>query len=253
MSRISISDFIPPIIPRVLGYIDRTILSKNVRWPPFDQVPKDIEAKLVLDVGANVGDVTLAALKTYSGCRVICFEPVDATFEVLKQRLAPYADRVTIFREALSSKNGQSEINITNFHGANSIMTQSKMHLSLNPHIREIGKQKISLARLDDISKQFPDQKIDIMKIDVEGHEYDVIMGGRDFISSNVDTIIAETSLMRDSSWERQSIVDVFSLLGEMGFRLINAFDLNYAKNSNLMCVQMDCVFRHVSKLDLSK
>jgi len=249
MSRISIADFIPPIIPRVIRYIDRSIFSNNVRLHPFDQVPKSIAAKLVLDIGANIGDVTIAALKTYSGCHVVCFEPVDATFEILDKRLAPYADRVTIFREALSSVNGESEINITNFHGANSISAQSQMHSSLNPHVREIGKQKISLARLDDIAQQFPDQQIDIMKIDVEGHEYDVINGGRNFIQNNVDTIIVEASLMRDSSWEQQSVVDVFSLLSDMGFRLVNVFDLNYAENSSLMCVQMDCVFRHKSKL----
>ena len=248
MIAISIKDFIPPIISRVWRHIDRSI-SANVRWHPFDQVPKNVQPKLILDIGANVGDVTLAALKTYSNCQVICFEPVDSTFEILKQRIVPYADRVTIFREALSSKNEESEINITSFHGANSIEPQSLMHSTLNPEVKEVGKQRISMVRLDDISKLFPNRKVDIMKIDVEGHEYDVICGGKNFIQKNVDTIIVEASLMRDTSWERQSFVEMFSLLGEMGFRLINVFDLNYAENSNLMCVQMDCVFRHKSKL----
>lgn len=249
MGRVSITDFIPPILPRAIRYIIRSISSNNGPHP-FDQVPKNIEAKLVLDVGANVGDVTLAALKTYPGCRVICFEPVNTTLEILERRLAPYADRVTIYKEALSSVNGGSEINITSFHGANSISAQSQMHSALCPNVREIGKQRISLVRLDDFAAlRFPDQKIDIMKIDVEGHEYDVILGGKNFIQNNVDTIIVEASLMRDLSWERQSIVDVFTLLSEMGFRWINAFDLHYAENSNLMCVQMDCVFRHKSKL----
>lgn len=251
MSRISVTDFIPPIIPRLIRYIDRSILSTNAKLHPFDQVPKNIQAKLIIDVGANVGDVTLAALKTYPECRVICFEPVNTTFEILEKRLIPYANRVTIHREALSNVNGESEINITSFHGANSIEPQSSMHSTLNPHVKEVGKQRISLARLDDIAKQFPSPKVDIMKIDVEGHELDVISGGRAFIQDNVDTIIVEASLMRDPSWEKQSFVNMFSLLGEMGFRLVNVFDLNYAENSNLMCVQMDCVFRHKSKLIL--
>ena len=249
MRRISIADFIPPIIPKAIRYIDRSIFSTNVKLHPFDQVPETIEAKLVLDVGANVGDVTLAALRSYPECRVICFEPVNATFEILKTRLSSYGDRVTIYKKALSSVNGESEINITSFHGANSILAQSKMHSALNPHVREIGKERIALVRLDDIGQQFPDKKIDIMKIDVEGHEYDVINGGKHFIQDNVDTIIVEASLMRDLSWDSQSIVGVFSLLSEMGFRWVNVFDLHYAENSDLMCVQMDCVFRHKAKL----
>jgi FkbM family methyltransferase len=247
MSHVSIKDFIPPIFPRAIRYFIRSITSNNGPHP-FDQVPKNIEAKLIMDVGANVGDVTIAALKTYPGCRVICFEPVNTTLEILEKRLEPYVDRVTIYKEALSSINGEGEINITSFHGANSISAQSKMHSELCTNVREIGKQAIKLVRLDDIAQRFADQKIDIMKIDVEGHEYDVILGGKHFIQNNVDTIIIEASLMRDLSWERQSIVDVFNLLSEMGFRWINAFDLHYAENSNLMCVQMDCVFRHKSK-----
>ena len=219
-------------------------------YHPFDQVPKSIKARLILDVGANVGDVTVAALKSYPECHVICFEPVNSTFNILEKRLKPYAHRVTVYNEALSSISGNTEINITSFHGANSLSPQSSMHSALNPQVREIGKETISMVRLDDIARSFPNKTIDIMKIDVEGHELDVIVGGKSFIQNNVDTIIVEASLMRDLSWDdNQSILEVFQLLSEMGFRLINVYDLHYAKNSSLMCVQMDCVFRHKSKL----
>jgi hypothetical protein len=120
MSHITVFDFIPPIFPRATRYLQR-ILSGNNGPHPFDQVPKDIDAKLIIDVGANVGDVTIAALKTYPKCRVICFEPVNSTSDILSARLASYGDRVTIYNEALSTTNGSGEINITSFHGANSI------------------------------------------------------------------------------------------------------------------------------------
>ena len=249
MGRIAINDFIPPIVLRAIRYVNRSMYASKIKLPPFDQVPGDIDPKWILDVGANIGDVSLAALKTYPGCQVICFEPVGETFETLKNRVAPYKDRIKLFNQALSDSNGVGEINITSFHGANSIAKQSRTHSRLNPHVSEIGKEKISLVRLDDVAHQFEGCKIDIMKIDVEGHEYEVIQGGVNFIKDNVDTIIIEASLMRYESWERQSIVDIFSLLSEMGFRLINVFDLHYAPNSKLMCAQMDCVFRHKSKL----
>lgn len=249
MGRIAINDFIPPIFLRAIRYANRSMYTSKIKLHPFDQVPCDIDPKWILDVGANIGDVSLAALKTYPGCQVICFEPVAATFEILSKRVAPYHDRVRLFNKALSNSNGVGEINITSFHGANSIARQSRTHSTLNPHVSEIGKEQISLVRLDDVCHEFGGSKIDIMKIDVEGHEHEVIQGGINFIRDNVDTIIIEASLMRDESWERQSVIDIFSLLHEMGFRLINVFDLHYAPNSKLMCVQMDCVFRHKSKL----
>lgn len=252
MAKITSTDFIPPIIGRVIRYITRMISSKP-RYHPFDQVPKNIEAKLIIDIGANIGDISINALKSYPNCKVICFEPVKATYEILERRLEPYTERVKLYREALSSKNGESEINITNFHGANSIEAQSKLHSTFNPHIKELKKQNITLARLDDISVSFPNQIVDIMKIDVEGHEYEVLSGGRKFIQNNVDTIMIEASFMRDSSWEKQSFFEIYTLLSEMGFRLINVYGLNYDTNSDLMCIQMDCVFRHKSKMQTIK
>ena len=244
MSSITLKDFIPPLLPRALRYIVRKI-SNNNGPHPFDCVPRNIQAKLIFDIGANVGDVTIAALKTYPECKVICFEPVNTTLKTLYKNTSQYRNRVTIYSEALSSINGDGHINITSFHGANSIESQSKLHSEICQNVKEIGKQAVTLVRLDDIAQRFNGQKIDIMKIDVEGHEYDVILGGKYFIKNNVDTIIVEASLMRDASLEKQSIIEVFSLLSEMGFRWINAFDLHHVENSSLMCIQMDCVFRN--------
>lgn len=248
MPRISISEFLPPIIPRLIKFAKRSI-SATVPRHPFDQVPSRLDAKVILDIGANVGDVALAALHTYPLSKVICFEPVQATRAVLEQRLRPFGERAVIFKEALSDTAGSAEINITSFHGANSISAQSSMHSTLNPHVKEVGKETISLVRLDEFAKINDFPNIDILKIDVEGHELEVLIGGKEFISTKVDTIIVEASLMRDSSLERQSVIEIFSLLNEMGFRLINIFDLHHVEDFPLMCIQMDCVFRHKSRL----
>lgn len=247
-------DFMPPIFFRIIKRIRRFLRPSGARYHPFDNVPMEIEAKWVLDVGANLGSIAEAALKSYPESRVICFEPVKGTFDLLAKRLSKYKDRVILFNKALSDRNGEGEINITSFHGANSIEEQSQFHKDLNPHVFQVSKETISLVRLDDLKGELGGHRIDIMKIDVEGHELNVLRGGADFIKSNVDTLIVEMSLMRDESWENQSFVEIFSLLHSLGFRLVNLFDLHYDDNQNqkrnLMCVQVDCVFRHISKLN---
>lgn len=237
--------FIPPIIPMVLR--------KANQHHPFENLPKRMDVKWVLDVGANKGDIALAALKSYPGSKVICFEPVHSTFEMLKKNLAAYGDRTYLFEQALSDSNGEGEINLTSFHGANSVLPQSGFHKMLNPHIKESGKEKISLARLDDASFQFPTKEIDIMKIDVEGYELNVLRGGEAFIRDHVDTIIIEASFMRDQSWETQGAMQIFFELERLGFRLINIFDIYKSENTEMMLAQMDCVFRHKSKLSLDR
>lgn len=261
MGKVGIVDFVPPIFVRVIGWLgryfrDETKLdaSADVRYPPFDSVPSDIDVKWVLDIGANVGNVSKAALQSYPECNVICFEPVQETFAVLKKKLDPYSKRVHMYNIALSDHSGKGTINLTNFDGANSIMPQADFHKNFNPHVQEVGSEEITLVTLDEFSGNLPAQYIDIMKIDVEGYELAVLNGGAKFIEHNVDTIIIEIALMRDASWDRQGIFDIFHILNKMGFRLINIIDLCHVHgDSNMMLVQMDCIFRKKDKLSMPK
>lgn len=242
---ISLADFLPPVAEKIWQKIP---FGKS-KFHPFDAIPSDIKPTVILDVGANEGRVAEAALRTYPHCQVICFEPVAGTFLALQKRLARYGDRVVYFNEALSDVNSRAEINLTNFNGANSLQPQPDLHKVLNPHVREVGKEVITLSRLDDIATRLPSQKIDIMKIDVEGHELKVLQGGKDFIQRNVDTVIIEISMMRDASWSQQAVFDIFAIMKSMGFALINVFDIHHAHQSDMLLVQMDCVFRKQAAL----
>jgi len=197
--------------------------------------------------------VAIAGLSTYPGSKVICFEPVKNTFDILTQNLKPYGNRALLFNMALGSENREGEINITTLDGADSILPQSVFHRNINPQVRETGKEKIAIVTLDDISKQFPDKNIDIMKSDVEGYERNVLNGGTGFIRSNVDTIIIEVSLQRDESWASQSIVDIFAKLRDLGFSLINIFDVYQDNDADMMLSQIDCVFRKASKMKVPR
>ena len=220
---------------------------KYMKHHPFDFMPGLQDAKWILDVGANKGDVSEAALKKYPSSKVICFEPVSSTYLKLEQKLLKkYPERVFLYKSGLADIAGTTEINLTNFHGANSIKSQSGFHKALNPHIREVEKETISLVRLDDIFKDFPTDHIDIMKIDVEGFEKNVIDGGMAVISERVDNIIIEASFMRDPNWESQSFYVISSILYEIGFRLINIYDVHRTNElKDMGIVQMDCIWRH--------
>lgn len=252
MRKIALNEFLPPIFYRVTRYVKKRFNKyKNITVirHPFDAIPKDVKVNWVLDIGANRGDVAIAALESYPNSQIICFEPVKSTFEELKNNLQPFSGRTHFYNCALSNSSEEAEINITTSHGANSIEPQTAFHQECNPHVREVGKEKIQLVRLDDIAEKFPRQKFDIVKIDVEGHELNVLRGGKKFFSNNVDVIIIEISLMRDQSWNEQAVFDIFAFLKETGFALVNVMDLYYAKDKAVQLIQMDCVFRNIKQI----
>lgn len=240
------ADFVPPIAEKLL----QRIPFGGHRRHPFNAVPAGLDARNILDVGANVGRVAEAALRTYPRSKVYCFEPVSGTYQILQKRLAPFGDRVKLYPQALSNVNAQAEINLTGFSGANSISPQSAFHKFFNPSVQATGKETIRLTRLDDLAGELP-EKIDIMKIDVEGHELQVLQGGETFIQNRVDTIIVEIALSRDASWGQQSVFEIFALMKRLGFCLINVMDLYHSQQTDLLLVQMDCVFRKQSLLKM--
>lgn len=249
MGKVELKEFVPPIFYRGINFLLKRRKDGSSKIHPFDAVPPGLDVKWIMDVGANVGDVAVAALKSYANAQVICFEPVKSTFDVLTKRIEPFSRRCHLFNFALSDTEKTGTINITSHHGANSISPQASFHQDCNPHVREIGKEHIRLIRLDDCAAKLPSQKIDIMKIDVEGHEINVLKGGVNFISNNVDVIIIEISFMRDHSPNDQAVFEIFSLLKVAGFYLVNVVDLHYSLDRPILIAQMDCIFKHKRNL----
>lgn len=233
----------PPIVEKLL---QRVPLGRHRRHP-FTAIPPSLDARVILDVGANIGRVAEAGLRTYAHSEVHCFEPVAATLRSLRRRLARYGNRAHVHPFALSDVNGETLIHLTSFHGANSIHRQAERHKQLNPHVRELDTERIRLRRLDDLAGELP-PFCDILKIDVEGHELQVLKGGEAFIRDKVDTVLIEISLMRDASWRHQSVFGIFAMMEKLGFSLINVIDLHRAPQPDTTLVQMDCVFRNHSR-----
>jgi FkbM family methyltransferase len=62
------------------------------------------DARLVVDIGANVGLAALFFLTRNPECRVHCFEPDPANLERLRTILSPYADRVVVVPRAVTAE-----------------------------------------------------------------------------------------------------------------------------------------------------
>lgn len=247
---ISVADFVPPLVSRMIRFAlksNRKELAKPSirRLPPFDSLPSGMGPRWLLDVGANVGDVTLAALRSFPLLKAVSMEPVSSTFLRLRKNLEIYEDRVHCINKALSDMNGPVDIHITSFDGANSLEPQTETHKILNPAVRELRRETIECIRLEDLAPGLPTTHFDIVKIDVEGHELKVLWGGAAFFESSVDFLILEMAMMRDPSVTDQNIFKIFSFLDKLGFFLVNLIDVHHVDRTDVMIAQFDCIFRN--------
>jgi FkbM family methyltransferase len=133
----------------------------------------------VYDVGANLGDK--AEIFRRIPARVVCFEPDRTNIEFLRQRFRNRTD-VTIVGKALSDRTGTAEFHV--FEEGDCLNTLSPKWADVV--VREFGprfgvaKTLAGSYRVDTVTL---DQAFawlgrpDYLKIDVEGHELQVLLG----------------------------------------------------------------------------
>lgn len=159
---------------------------------------------VVLDIGANIGNHSLYFSSYFNKC--ISFEPNPRTFELLKIN-SKLVDNVLPVNTGLSDEKGEAELNISfNNTGASSL--SSDWNRSFD------GKVRISLEVLDDVID--PEDKVDLIKIDVEGHEWFALKGAEKTIRKNRPLIVFEYNA---SDSETAGDKDVLKLLNKFGYR----------------------------------
>lgn len=146
-------------------YLDKCIIQNGIFEESSTQIIKQLVKKgnVVLDIGANIGyySVLFSKLVGYTG-KVFCFEPTEHYSNVLKMNLeANNIQNTDIFKIGLSNKNQELEIQIGNSSA------------TLHPIENQVSTKKelIKLTTLDEFIKHHHLQKIDFVKIDIDGHE----------------------------------------------------------------------------------
>lgn len=150
-----------------------------------------------IDIGANVGFYTLAAAKTFD--KVYSFEPSPNTFRRLVHNVElNNFGSVTPINSGLSDVKSGMELHINPFNnGGASLKGFSEAMKCLYPEY-VWGSVKVDVEVLDEIIDTRGIVGVDLIKIDVEGHELPVIRGAQNTISTFRPLIYAEVVKDRD-------------------------------------------------------
>ncbi|WP_175962552.1 FkbM family methyltransferase [Burkholderia pyrrocinia] len=141
-----------------------------------------------IDVGANIGMHTLAAARAMGGRgKIIAFEPFGPTKQLLERTiwLNGFSSIVDVHQAAVSNEAGHHKL----FLGATS------GHHSIFPLVdgarTDATPVEVPLVMLNDVVSAT--QKVQLLKVDVEGAELQVLESAASIIESNPDlAIIAE-------------------------------------------------------------
>lgn len=176
-----------------------------------------------VDIGANDG---IHSSNTFyfslRGARGICFEPVASIFQSLAW-LYSLSHAVTCRRLGVSDQNRESEI--VGMAGLSYLPeTQDLGHRSLHAdycqHARK-QPERVSLRRFPDALPELVPARIDLLSIDVEGHELKVLRS-IPFERYRFGLIVVEThqyNSSRELVWRHRDYEAITGLLAGHGYR----------------------------------
>jgi FkbM family methyltransferase len=165
-----------------------------------------------LDVGANVGAVALALAKYVgAGGKVYAFEPGPPNQQRLRRNLAlnsVLAARVEVLECGVGERPGE-------------LWWAEEAGNPGNALLSEKGTHEIPVITLDDFLRERPLDRVDFVKIDVEGMELQVMHGSRELLRAFHPTLYFETLPRYVNSMRGATIAEFRNLLeGELGYEL---------------------------------
>jgi len=206
----------------------------NKLLPVFD-------TKLIVDGGASIGDTSMKLSKLFPFAIVHAFEPFPKFYHILED-ICKKNPRIIPYDFALSNVETTDSLNVNKSEGTNSLFRSSvsKDH----PHhdlLAPVSKVDVFTKKLDNL---FPTETIDILKLDLQGGEYNTLIGATNLLTSNrVKSIICEI-IFEKSYHNQKNAFDLISMIETYNFKLFNLYQCHYHHGKLL---QADALFFHKS------
>lgn len=178
--------------------------------------------KTIFDIGANTGQFASSAQLVMPSAKIYCFEPLPACFRQLSERFQN-AENVVCYNYALGADSAEMPFFENQFSPSSSLLPITDRQIDAFPHTQSVKPVMVSVKRLDDIAADLNIVMPLLVKIDVQGYELPVILGGQTTLQQ-ADIILVETSFVE--LYEGQALFsDVYDVLTRWGFRYAGALD----------------------------
>jgi len=220
-----------------------------VSWPTFSVTSyrmlrvlerKEVHPKTVIDVGANIGQFTVAVAGTFGDVTVHAFEPLPTAAAAFRRHARGLLG-VTLHELALGDSEGTATLRVSANSVSSSLLPMRPTHGEAFPGSAAVENIDVLVTTLDRALAGTVLVRPVLLKVDAQGYELHVLRGAP-ATRDQADYVLIETSLVPLYEGE-PTFTELSACLGEWGFVFDAAVGfLESPKTGEIL--QLDALFR---------
>lgn len=174
------------------------------------------------DIGANTGQTAAAALKNFPAAEVYAFEPHEPSFLALKNGISN--PRCKPFNLALSDKSGQASFFAYGNTALCNSLVEDSQYAAHSHHPAKVVT--VECETLDNFCKTQGVERIDVLKVDTEGHDLAVLRGAEKVLNEHrVRFLYIEFNTMQPKEGTTGgALMPISAVLEPLGFRFVASY-----------------------------
>lgn len=208
-----------------------------------EKILQTLNCDVVLDVGANKGQFTLAVRRNIPAARVFAFEPMHKAATVF-DAVHSNDPHVVLLHGAVGEADETMQMNISARQDSSSLLPISARQNEIFPGTNSVGVETVIVKPLTHWISSDVITGNTLLKIDVQGYELEVLRGCVDVLNKikyvYVECSFVELYAGQAMAWE------VIDYMSKHGFYLAGIYNVSYDKDG--VAIQADFLYR---KLDV--
>ena len=183
------------------------------RWVP--------EVTTIVDVGANVGQSTVAFAETWPGARIYSVEPFTEAFTRLKRNVSGRPGIVCL-QCALGAAPATARVRLRKGLVTNSLAYAVDIE---NGSADTGDTEVVQIRTLDELCATEGIERIDLLKIDTEGYDLEVLAGSRGLIEGERISFVQVEVGMTAANTKHVPLQDAQAWVARYGYVLFGVYE----------------------------
>ena len=184
------------------------------------------EQPMIFDVGAHRGETALKYRGLFPDATIHCFEPFRVSFDVLEGALAGDT-RVHTHCLALGASAGRGTLHSNRSAATNSLLQTDARAGSYwgGELLATDAKVEVPITTLDAFCAERSIKHLDILKLDVQGTEFEVLEGGADLLREQAIDLVYLEMIVAPTYVGQHDLHDYLGLFRGHGYVLFDFYN----------------------------